>query len=119
MFNTVRMFELYLGKRLYENFKSDESSESETEPTDTAASTGKIIWTIVYVIILIGLGAYGAYISWEANTLAGWGTVGKVIFSFFAFLFGLSYLITYFIHKLDLVNAIVLLKGPPQPPVDM
>ena len=103
------MFELYIGRRIVEKFKSD--AEDTTETKDTAATTGKIIWTIVYVSILIGLGAYAAYISWEANTLAGWGTVGKVIFSFFAFLFGLSYLITYFIHKLDLVNTIVLLKG--------
>jgi hypothetical protein len=103
------MFELYLGRKVYERFQTTE--ESNASPVEEKTSAAKTVLTIVYITILVGIGAYGAYISWAANTLAGWGTVAKVIFSLFAFLFGLSYLITYFIHKLDLVNMILILKG--------
>lgn len=105
------MFELYLGRRVYERFQNEEGASAPEDKNTTA----KTIWMIVYIVILVGIGAYSAYISWEANTLAGWGTVAKVLFSFFAFLFGLSYLITYFIHKLDLINMIRILKGDYQP----
>jgi hypothetical protein len=100
------MLDAYLGKKIYERFASD--SNTETKATET--KTANTIWTIVVVLILVGIGGYNAYLSWEANTLAGWGAVGKVIFSFFAFLSGISYLIAYFIYKLDLVHTIQMLQ---------
>ena len=55
---------------------------------------------------MLPIGAYAAYLSWTVNTLVEWGTVPKVIFSFFAFITGTSYLLTYFVHKYDLILAL-------------
>lgn len=98
------MLEIYLGKKLYERFS--EENESEVK------NIGGVVPLLIVLLVLISIGGYSAYLSWGANSLAGWGILSKIFFSFFAFLSGISYLIAYFIYKLDLVHTIVRMTPP-------
>ena len=70
---------------------------------------------ILWAVFFVGFGTWAAWLSWDANTLVDWDTIPKCIFSFFAFLGGLSYLIGYFIYKWDLVMGLRAYKKPVLP----
>ena len=65
-----------------------------------------MIGLIFYLIFAILFGGYSAYLSWFANSMINWQSGWKIFFSFCAFFAGFSYLMTYLIHKLDLLNYI-------------
>jgi hypothetical protein len=52
-----------------------------------------------YLPLIIGLIA--AYISWNCNSRKGYTLLEKIIFSFFAFIFGGIYLLYYFLVRYD------------------
>jgi hypothetical protein len=52
-----------------------------------------------YLPLILGLIA--AYISWNCNTRKGYTLIEKIIFSFFAFIFGGLYLFYYFLVRYD------------------
>jgi len=52
-----------------------------------------------YLPLIIGLIA--AYISWNCNSRKGYTLLEKIIFSFFAFIFGGIYLLYYFLIRYD------------------
>ena len=52
-----------------------------------------------YLPLIIGLIA--AYLSWNCNTAKGYTFVEKVIFSFFAYIFGGIYILYYFLVRYD------------------
>lgn len=72
-----------------------------------------IIILILYCILTIVIGGYAAWLSWEANDLAGYGIFLKVLFAMFAFFFGTTFLVIYLICKFDLVMTIKKAKGLP------
>lgn len=105
--------DVYIGKRLYEKFVA---------PPGPKAKELAQQWTfgsVVGIILLIGLGSWAAFLSWEANTLVGWSVVAKVIFSFLSFLNGAGYLLSYAFMKYDLIVAIRALTVAAQtlPPI--
>ena len=52
-----------------------------------------------YLPLIIGLIA--AYFSWNCNSRKGYTLLEKIIFSFFAFIFGGVYLLYYFLVRYD------------------
>lgn len=52
-----------------------------------------------YLPFIVGLIA--AYLSWNCNTAKGYTFVEKVIFSFFAYIFGGIYILYYFLVRYD------------------
>ena len=70
-----------------------------------------IFGLIIFGLFILVFGGYAAYLSWYANTLVHWDTGFKILFSFFAFITGFSYLIGYLIYKMDLVSYIRRSKG--------
>ena len=105
-----------------ERFETETETEYETEtvhnyalPVEEKPQSNKtfviVIW-VLWIIFFVGFGAWAAWLSWDANTLVEWDTIPKSIFSCFAFLAGLTYLISYFIHKWDLVMGIRACKKP-------
>lgn len=118
----------YLVKSTYNKLQNVEKFEDAKTATNTSASTpapvivpeakpveGKssigMFFGIISLIFVILFGSYAAYLSWFANSLINWQTGWKIFFSFFAFFGGFSYLMTYLIHKLDLLNYIRRSKG--------
>jgi hypothetical protein len=74
------------------NKQLKQEKEKEKEKFSDASDT-----TIVVIsnLISLALGVGAAYLSWQCNTAADVPTAQKVLFAFFAFLFGFLYLILY------------------------
>ena len=113
------MLDLFIAKRYLS--KNKEGFVSFNGINNTIA-------TVIMFVIGLALGIWAAMLSWEANALAGWGFVPKLIFALFSFLTSVSYLLTYLIYKLDLVMPLkaaaalaaaraALPSSGPQPPV--
>ena len=64
-------------------------------------TAGSIVTTLIGLII----GVYAAYLSWECNSAMGMGTPLKVLYAFFAWVFGLLYLIFYVIFRAGTCQA--------------
>jgi hypothetical protein len=62
-----------------------------------------VLKAVLYAVLLGLLGGAAAYLSWTSNTLIVWNTAWRVLFAVFAFLFGMSYLVTYVVCRLDMV----------------
>jgi hypothetical protein len=67
--------------------------QGNEEPPTTPRSP-KPTWA--YTLLLIVPTMLAAYVSWKCNTVRNIGTVPKVIYAFFAGLFGTLYLIAYY-----------------------
>lgn len=116
----------YLVNNTYGKLQHAEKFEATGTPTAGASTpapivtveampastfSGSIFSWIFFIIFVFVFGAFSSYLSWQANTLVHWDIGFKLFFSFFAFLSGFSYLITYLVHKLDLLNYIRRSKG--------
>lgn len=73
---------------------------TETLPSALSKDTN-VTWNIISVIISLLVGLFALYLSWSCNTALGYHIVLKIIFGFFAFLFGLVYIVLYIILRID------------------
>jgi predicted Na+-dependent transporter len=100
-----------LSKMVVEKFTNTKTTENENDKEkENETSIMSLASTIIGWIIVAMFGAWAAYLSWTANTLVNWNIFAKVIFSLFAALNGIGYLISYLIFKWDLVSALALSK---------
>lgn len=93
--------DLLLTNVLYSKLREAQTTPKEGDTfqdgtTPPPPSTGSLI--IVNIISII-IGIFAAYLSWSCNTAEGVSTGLKILYSFFAFLFGLLYLIYYAIFR--------------------
>lgn len=84
-----------------ENYYGCDKSE-EIEQKDRISTPLVMLIFVVYLI----LGIYAARLSWYSNTKAGWNNGYKILFSIFAFMFPITYIIAHIIFKLDLLAKI-------------
>lgn len=89
-------------KEVPEHFETKE----EKEPL---GKTGKI-FLILFLVISGLVGLYAAYLSWKANTIFEMSTVWKVVFAFFAFLGGISYLLSYIVYRWKETEYVVKMR---------
>ena len=104
------MLDIAIANAVLSKMKKSETSDKKT----TEGFESNSFWSVLlspFTIIWLLIGGWAAHLSWKANTLVGWDLIPKIIFSIFAFLLGVSYLITYFIYKMDLVNYISASKS--------
>jgi hypothetical protein len=83
-----------------ENEDEDEDYEVEDNNNNNKANN---ISSITFLLMLI-INSYSAYLSWECNSNKGYPLVLKVVFSFFAFMFGSLYLLYYILFRFDDCN---------------
>lgn len=77
-------------------------SNDDDEPIERFAdglnnAFGALDLALFVASLLIGL--IGIYLSWSCNTLQGYNVFAKVVFAFFAWFFGLLYLIVYWLFR--------------------
>lgn len=77
-----------------------------SKPSQQAASPLSRITSILYIVFWVFIGVSAAMLSWNSNSLIGWGTGYKTVFSTGAFLFPLYYLLLHFIAKYDMIMFI-------------
>ena len=56
-------------------------------------------------ILMLLINSYAAYLSWECNTNNNYPLLLKVLFAFFAFMFGSLYIVYYVLFKFDTCNS--------------
>ena len=95
--------------------KGERFSEKPThaERERESWSTLRIVWTVMYGVLVLLLGGLAAYLSWTSNSLIRRGTLAKVIFAIFAFLCNGWYLISHYLHKVDMIRYILKTSGAP------
>lgn len=70
-----------------------------TEPFgDGSNGTRNTLQTVSFLVSLV-IGLFGAYLSWSCNTIQGYNVFLKIVFAFFAWFFGLLYLILYALFR--------------------
>lgn len=74
----------------------------------TAPTKQMTAFRIIYSIISFAVSVYAVYLSWSCNSAANVNVLLKVIYAFFAFIFGFLYLIFYFIFR---AGTCTTLKG--------
>jgi hypothetical protein len=82
-----------------------EKSGTLTVDTEVVAK-GVSILVVLVVVLVVVTGIPAAVLSWRSNARIGWNPAMRVLFSFFAFLMGIAYLINHLVHKLDLLRFI-------------
>jgi len=90
--------DLFVGAKLLERF----ATADETEGSSHQASSWSIS-DIVILVIVAGIFAFGAYLSWSCNTVAGEQIGWKLFYAFFSGLNGLFYSINYYVFKMNTV----------------
>ena len=56
-------------------------------------------------ILMLLINSYAAYLSWDCNTNYNYPLLLKVLFSFFAFMFGSLYIVYYVLFRFDTCNS--------------
>jgi hypothetical protein len=86
LLNTIPGISLW--KMANKQTKKEKEKEKFSDASDTTIA-------VIANLISLALGVGAAYLSWQCNTAADVPTAQKVLFAFFAFLFGFLYLILY------------------------
>jgi hypothetical protein len=89
--------------------KKEVPEHFETKDTEPLGKTGKI-FLILFLVISGLVGLYAAYLSWKANTIFEMSTAWKVVFAFFAFLGGISYLLSYIVYRWKETEYVVKMR---------
>ena len=93
---------LYVGRMISESMPED-------EPRDFLGMTKAVAVAVAVVAVVFGVPA--AYLSWSCNSLLEWTAPAKALFSAFAFVFGLEYILAFVVLKGDLVSELRRLKN--------
>jgi len=80
-------------KQIRNHKKKVEKLSAETTANDNMMSFGTIL------SIMIGL--YAGYLSYECNTKKNYSDMTKILFAVFAYIFGLFYLVYYYLFQYD------------------
>lgn len=85
-----------VGSHLWNKYTKKNDGEDKVEGFTSNNAGVSVVSSIIGLLI----SCYAVYLSWTCNTAMGVNTGLKIVFAFFAFIFGLLYLIFYV-----LVNA--------------
>jgi len=88
----------YLILKQIEKNKNKNRIENLNE-SNTSNKSGGMSTTGLLISII--LGAYAAFLSYECNTTKNVPEIQKVLFAMLAYIFGLFYLIYYFLFRYD------------------
>jgi hypothetical protein len=77
--------------------------EEEDEAEYVTNNKANKVSSVTFLLMLL-INSYAAYLSWECNSNKGYPLALKVVFSFFAFIFGTMYLLYYILFRFDECN---------------
>jgi len=88
---------------LKNNHSDDLEDYNDEEEEYVVNNKANKVSSVTFLLMLL-INSYAAYLSWECNTNKGYPLALKVIFSFFAFIFGTMYLLYYILFRFDDCN---------------
>jgi hypothetical protein len=77
--------------------------EDDEEAEYVTNNKANKVSSVTFLLMLL-INSYAAYLSWECNSNKGYPLALKVVFSFFAFIFGTTYLLYYILFRFDDCN---------------
>ena len=77
-----------------------EKNKSKLEKMNSSSNT-KSVGSNLGLLISILIGAYASYLSYECNTKKNISETHKIFYAVLAYIFGLFYLIYYFLFRFD------------------
>ena len=95
--NSVNITNINISK---DDDEDEDEDEYNMEANEKAASN---ISSTTFLLMLL-INSYAAYLSWDCNTLKKYPLPLKIVFSFFAFMFGSVYVLYYMLFKFDDCN---------------
>lgn len=96
----IKLMDTFFSNYLYRKYQEVQASKKEETFEDTAATpTASMTSYLVSSVFSILLGMIAVYLSWSCNTEAGINTGLKVVYAFFAFIFGGIYLLFYLLFR--------------------
>ena len=98
---TVNNIKVSKDKKSEEYDDNDDNDDMENEYENNNKANN--ISSVTFLLMLI-INSYSAYLSWECNSNKNYPLVLKVVFSFFAFMFGSLYLLYYILFRFDNCN---------------
>jgi hypothetical protein len=101
--------DLYAAVKLYQNNKENFEDTPSAPDKEKTKSTVRIISFVISLLISV----YAVSLSWSCNTALGINTGLKVLYAFFAFIFGLFYLIFYMIFRAGTCKNYIIVKSSP------
>jgi hypothetical protein len=102
---TINNIKVIKNKKNTDEVIEDEDEDEDYNNQDEYENKNKAnkISNITFLLMLI-INSYAAYLSWECNTHKNYPLLLKVVFSFFAFVFGTIYLLYYILFRFDACN---------------
>jgi hypothetical protein len=81
-------------------------SKKEAMDPEVVANDNTVnnIGSLTFLLMLL-INSYAAYLSWDCNTNNNYPLLLKVLFAFFAFMFGSLYMIYYVLFRFDTCNT--------------
>jgi len=116
--------DLLVGNYVYNAIKKKNEPFAETPTSTTPASEDKkdegfTVGKAISIMTSIFVSFAAVYLSWTCNTASGVDTGLKVVFAFFAFIFGWAYLIFYLLFRAGRCTPpapqVVYMQAPPAP----
>lgn len=86
-----------------QNNKSDDLEDYNDDEEYVINNKANKVSNVTFLLMLL-INSYAAYLSWECNTNNGYPLPLKIVFSFFAFIFGTMYLLYYILFRFDQCN---------------
>jgi len=103
---------------LYEHENNKKKAKESLTDASSTADNSKIVVVQaspfgIFFDILIG--ALAIYLSWTCNTKSGLDVPMKILYAFFAYIFGVFYLLYYvFVRYDDCVSPVSMVSGMPK-----
>jgi hypothetical protein len=85
------------------NMSNDIDMNEDDESEYIINNKANKISSVTFLLMLL-INSYAAYLSWECNSNKGYPLALKIVFSFFAFIFGTMYLLYYILFRFDDCN---------------
>jgi hypothetical protein len=90
-----------IARFLVESFSKKERFQDDNLQQNNKIDSGIDMYNVLYVALSITLGVVAFSLSWNCNTAMGYSTVVKAVFGTLSFLFGMSYILLYFVMRWD------------------
>jgi hypothetical protein len=81
----------------------DQDQYEDDEEEYVTNNKANKVSSVTFLLMLL-INSYAAYLSWECNSNKGYPLALKIVFSFFAFIFGTMYLLYYILFRFDDCN---------------
>ena len=83
--------------------KNLQKNKKKLEKLDETSESSSMSKYGIFISIMIGV--YAAYISYDCNSKKNIPEIQKIVYSILAYIFGLIYLIYYFLFRFDSCNS--------------